>query len=138
MLTVSEIELAIASRLKAEIPSAYCEVIPDDGATRVLEIAGINESGSVFVQYAGTQFGTLLNAVDETRFILYVCAKGYNGEQARRGVKDLLERVKKALNCWEYEPPFILRLTSEEFNSELNGVWIYSLNIATERIIFTQ
>lgn len=136
MLTVAEIELEIAKRLRAELPSTYCEVIPDTGATGVLEIAGLNEGGAIFVQYAGTTFGNFHSEIDETRFIIYVCSKDYNGEKTRRGVKHLLEQAKKVLKNWEYEQGNILELNSEEFNSELNGVWIYSINASTKRISF--
>ncbi|EIS6522254.1 Gp37 family protein [Escherichia coli] len=124
---------AVVARLKEKLPGLSVEYFPEKPAEYRLN----HPVGALLVSYAGSHFDKPddIGAVIQPQTLQLCVTVVFRQLNGKRGGIDVLDMLRRILGG--YTPPHCRRriwLTREVFIGEVNGLWQYALDFATESV----
>ncbi|EIA5671504.1 Gp37 family protein [Escherichia coli] len=124
---------AVVARLKEKLPGLSVEYFPEKPAEYRLN----HPVGALLVSYAGSRFDKPddIGAVIQPQTLQLCVTVVFRQLNGKRGAIDVLDMLRRILGG--YTPPDCRRriwLTREVFIGEVNGLWQYALDFATESV----
>lgn len=124
---------AVVARLKEKLPGLSVEYFPEKPAEYRLN----HPVGALLVSYAGSRFDKPddIGAVIQPQTLQLCVTVVFRQLNGKRGAIDVLDMLRRILGG--YTPPHCRRhiwLTREVFIGEVNGLWQYALDFATESV----
>lgn len=124
---------AVVARLKETLPGLSVEYFPEKPAEYRLN----HPVGALLVSYAGSRFDKPddIGAVIQPQTLQLCVTVVFRQLNGKRGAIDVLDILRRILGG--YTPPHCRRriwLTREVFIGEVNGLWQYALDFATESV----
>lgn len=124
---------AVVARLKEKLLGLSVEYFPEKPAEYRLN----HPVGALLVSYAGSRFDKPddIGAVIQPQTLQLCVTVVFRQLNGKRGAIDVLDMLRRILGG--YTPPHCRRriwLTREVFIGEVNGLWQYALDFATESV----
>ena len=133
MATTKAILLAVADRLKSQVPGVAVELYPDNPSAWRLN----HPRAALLVDYRGSQYGKVVDTgiVAQGRDVSLGVSVVARTLHDAYGALLLTDAVRIALLGQRWPDCRKARLASERFVSHEAGVWIYELVFAAESLV---
>jgi len=127
-MTINEIENQIIERIKSRIPELHIEGYPEKPS----EFRLIHSKGAILVHYQGGNYSesNSLGYIVQDKKLEYSLTVVTRGLRNNEGSYFYLDKIRQVLTG--YKPPNCSKMkpVKDEFISEENGIWQYSINFS--------
>ena len=128
-MTINQIENSIIEKLKENITEFHIEGFPDKPS----EFSFIHPKGAILVHYQGGNYSDSksLDTIFQLKKLEFSITLIVRHLRTHEGAYDCLDKTRSILTG--FKPPNCTKMLAikEEFISENNGIWQYSINFVT-------
>lgn len=128
-MAIKEIENQIIERLKANIQDLHIEGFPEKPA----EFRLVHPKGAILVHYQGGNYSETksLGCIYQDKKLEFSITIVMRHLRTHEGAYEYLDKVRGILTGYKPENCSKMYPTKEDFLSEDNGLWQYSINFVT-------